>query len=138
MSELWRLLLVEDDDYLNQSIVNSLRKDGYIVQGVRSGAEAIRLVWSEEYDVVIGDLRTPGADGFEMLQWLRSFRPKTRMIMVAASTSAADRTQALRPVSLATCQSLWTSTSSKKNCAACSSKQDFPPASTRSTSWTSF
>ncbi|TMD86803.1 MAG: response regulator, partial [Chloroflexi bacterium] len=95
MSELWHILLVEDDDYLNQSIVNSLRKDGYIVQGVKSGAEAIRLVWSEEYDVVIGDLRTPGADGFEMLQWLRSFRPKTRMIMVAASASAADRTQAL-------------------------------------------
>src|SRR2546428_3729503 len=95
MSELWRILLVEDDDTLNRSIVNSLRKDGYIVQGVKSGAEAIRLVWSEEYDVVIGDLRTPGADGFEMLQWLRSFRPKTRMIMVAASASAADRTQAL-------------------------------------------
>src|SRR5436190_1857289 len=95
MSELWHILLVEDDDYLNQSIVNSLRKDGYIVQGVKSGAEVIRLVWSEEYDVVIGDLRTPGADGFEMLQWLRSFRPKTRMIMVAASASAADRTQAL-------------------------------------------
>jgi DNA-binding response OmpR family regulator/predicted regulator of Ras-like GTPase activity (Roadblock/LC7/MglB family) len=95
MSELWRILLVEDDDYLNQSIVNSLRKDGYVVQGVKSGAEAIRLVWSEEYDVVIGDLRTPGADGFEMLQWLRSFRPKTRMIMVAASGSAGDRTQAL-------------------------------------------
>src|SRR5438132_11266055 len=95
MSELWHILLVEDDDYLNQSIVNSLRKDGYIVQGVKSGAEAIRLVWSEEYDGVIGDLRTPGADGFEMLQWLRSFRPKTRMIMFAASDSAADRTKAL-------------------------------------------
>jgi DNA-binding response OmpR family regulator/predicted regulator of Ras-like GTPase activity (Roadblock/LC7/MglB family) len=95
MSELWRILLVEDDDNLNQSIVNSLRKDGYLVQGVRSGAEAIRLVWSEEYDVVIGDLKSPGADGFEMLQWLRTFRPKTRMIMVAASSSTADRTQAL-------------------------------------------
>src|SRR5260370_8303111 len=94
MSELWHILLVEDDDYLNQSIVNSLRKDGYIVQGVKSGAEAIRLVWTEEYDVVIGDLRTPGADGFEMLQWLRSFRPKTRMIMVAPSMSPADLTQA--------------------------------------------
>jgi len=95
MSELWRILLVEDDDNLNQSIVNSLRKDGYFVQGVRSGAEAIRLVWSEEYDVVIGDLKSPGADGFEMLQWLRTFRPKTRMIMVAVSASTADRTQAL-------------------------------------------
>jgi DNA-binding response OmpR family regulator/predicted regulator of Ras-like GTPase activity (Roadblock/LC7/MglB family) len=95
MSELWRILLVEDDDSLNQSIVNSLRKDGYVVQGVRSGAEAIRTVWSEEYDVVIGDLRMPGADGFELLQWLRSFRPKTRMMMIAPFGSAATRTQAL-------------------------------------------
>jgi len=95
MSELWRILLVEDDDNLNQSIVNSLRKDGYFVQGVRSGAEAIRIVWSEEYDVVIGDLKMPGADGFELLQWLRTYRPKTRMIMVAPFGSAATRTQAL-------------------------------------------
>lgn len=95
MSELWRILLVEDNDVLNQSIVNSLRKDGYVVHGVRSGAEAIRIVWSEEFDIVIGDLKTPGADGFEMLQWLRTFRPKTRMIMIAASDSAMERTQAL-------------------------------------------
>src|SRR5712692_9976661 len=95
MSELWRILLVEDDDNLNQSIVNSLRKDGYFVQGVRSGAEAIRIVWSEEYDVVIGDLKMPGADGFELLQWLRTYRPKTRMIMLAPFGSAATRTQAL-------------------------------------------
>jgi len=95
MSELWRILLVEDDDYLNQSVVNSLRKDGYIVQGVKRGAEEIRLAWSEESDVVVGDFRTPGADGFEMLQWLRSFRPNKHLIMVAASGSATQRTQAL-------------------------------------------
>src|SRR3984893_4262678 len=95
MSELCRILVVEDDDNLSQSIVNALRKDGYLVQGVRSGAEAIRIVWSVEYDVVIGDLKMPGADGFELLQWLRTYRPKTRMMMVAPFGSASTRTQAL-------------------------------------------
>ena len=97
MTEQWRILVVEDDEQLNQSIVNSLRRDGYLIQGARSGAEAIRLLWSEEFDVVIGDLKTPGADGFEMLQWLRTFRPHTRMIMVATSgpNSGEIRTQAL-------------------------------------------
>ena len=95
MSDQMHILVVEDDEPLNQGIVNSLRKDGYVVQGVRSGAEAIRIVWSEEYDVVIGDLKTPGADGFELLQWLRSYRPKTRMIMVTVGGSAQMRTQAL-------------------------------------------
>ncbi len=95
MPELWRVLVVEDDENLNQNIVNALRKDGYAVQGAMSGAEAIRLLWSEEYDVVIGDLKTPGADGLELLQWLRTYCPRTRMIMVAAAGSASLRTQAL-------------------------------------------
>ena len=96
MSDQMRILVVEDDEQLNQGIVNSLRKDGYFVQGVRSGAEAIRVAWLEEYDVVIGDLKTPGADGFELLQWLRIYRPKTRMIMVAGTTNSAEaRRQAL-------------------------------------------
>src|SRR5213082_1401399 len=95
MPDLWRILVVEDDQNLNLSIVNSLRKDGYFVQGTRSGAEAIRILWSEEFDVVIGDLKTPGAVGFEMLQWLRAYRPNTRMIMVAAVSSPVLRTQAL-------------------------------------------
>ncbi len=97
MTEQWRILVVEDDEQLNQSIVNSLRIDGYLIQGVRSGSEAIRMLWSEEFDVVIGDLKTPGADGFEMLQWLRTFRPHTRMIMVATSSpnSSEVRTHAL-------------------------------------------
>lgn len=95
MSEQWRILVVEDDEQLNQSTANSLRKDGYFVQGVHSGAEAIRVLWSEEYNVVIGDLKMPGADGMEMLQWLRAYRPHTLMIMVAANSSQATRTQAL-------------------------------------------
>ena len=97
MTEQWRILVVEDDEQLNQNIVNSLRKDGYLIQGARSGAEAIRILWSEEFDVVIGNLKTPGADGFEMLQWLRTFRPRTRMIMVAAPgpNASETRTQAL-------------------------------------------
>ena len=95
MSDQMRILVVEDDEQLNQGIVNSLRKDGYLVQGVRSGAEAIRTVWSEEYDVVVGNLKTPGADGFELLQWLRTYRPKTRMIMVAGASSPEIRRQAL-------------------------------------------
>lgn len=95
MSEQWRILVVEDDEQINLSIVNSLRKDGYLIQGVRSGAEAIRMLWSEEFDVVIGDLKTPGADGFELLQWLRAFRPGTRMMMIAAAGSASTRAQAL-------------------------------------------
>ena len=95
MSEVWRVFVVEGEESLNRSLVNSLHKDGYSVQGVMNGADAVRVLWAEEYDVVICDLKTPGADGFELLQWLRAYRPSTRMVIVGAADSADQRLQAL-------------------------------------------
>ena len=95
MSDIWRIFLVEGDEALNRNIVNSLRKDGYIVQGVTNGSDAVRVLWAEEYDVVLCDLKAPGADGFELLQWLRASRPNTRMILIGGSDSSALRMQAL-------------------------------------------
>jgi CheY-like chemotaxis protein/predicted regulator of Ras-like GTPase activity (Roadblock/LC7/MglB family) len=95
MSDVWRIFVVEAEEALNHNIVNSLRKDGYIVQGVMNGADAIHILWSEEYDVVLCDLKAPGADGFELLQWLRASHPNTRTILIGAPDSAAQRMQAL-------------------------------------------
>jgi DNA-binding response OmpR family regulator/predicted regulator of Ras-like GTPase activity (Roadblock/LC7/MglB family) len=95
MADVWRIFVVEDDENLNQSIVNALRKDGYIVQSVSNGADAVRVLWSEEYDVVIGDLKTPGAGGFELLQWLRAYRPNTYMILIGDAPLLQVQTRAL-------------------------------------------
>ena len=94
MAELWRIFVVEDEESLNRNIVSSLRKDGYTVNGATNGRDAVRILWAEVHDVVICDLNTPGADGFELLQWLRAYRPGTRVILVGAA-DATLRTQAL-------------------------------------------
>ena len=95
MSKQWHILIVLDDEYINQNIVNSLQIDGYFVKGVTSGTEAVHLLWAEEYDVVVSDQKMPDADGFELLQWIRTYRPGTRMIMIGMPGSAVTRTQAL-------------------------------------------
>lgn len=95
MSKQWRILVVQDDEHLKRNIVNSLQKDGYVVQGVSNGAEAIRLLWPGEYDVVLSDQKMPNTDGFELLQWMRTYSPNTRMIMIATPGSSITRTQAL-------------------------------------------
>ena len=94
MAERWRIFVVEDEESLNRNIVNSLRKDGYTVNGATNGRDAVRTLWTEVHDVVICDLNTPGADGFELLQWLRAYRPGTRVILFGGS-SPSLRTQAL-------------------------------------------
>jgi len=95
MTDVWRIFVVEDDENLNQNIVNALRKDGYVVQSVSNGADAVRVLWTEEYDVVIGDLKTPGAGGFELLQWLRAYRPNTYMILIGDAPLLQVQTRAL-------------------------------------------
>jgi len=95
MSQQWRILVVEGDEYLNQGIVNSLLKDGYSVQGVLTGAEAIRILWADEKQLVIGDMQLPDADGFDLLQWIRTYCPQTRMIMLALANVPGARTRAL-------------------------------------------
>ena len=94
MAERWRIFVVEDEESLNRSIVSSLRKDGYTVNGATNGRNAVRTLWAEVHDIVICDLNTPGADGFELLQWLRAYRPNTRVILVGDSDPVL-RTHAL-------------------------------------------
>jgi DNA-binding response OmpR family regulator/predicted regulator of Ras-like GTPase activity (Roadblock/LC7/MglB family) len=95
MAEQWRILVVENEEDLNWNIVNSLQKDGYIVLGVTSGGEAIRTLWSEEYDVVICSQQMPDADGFDLLQWMRTYCPNARMVMLGTPGSGVSRAQAL-------------------------------------------
>ncbi len=87
MSDVWRICVIENDETLNQNLVNALRKDGYNVRGIIREADAIHILWSEEFDIVIYDLRAPEADSFELLQWLRAYRPDTWMIIVGAANS---------------------------------------------------
>ncbi len=95
MSKQWHILIVFDEEYLNRNIVHSLQIDGYFVKGVSSATEAVHQLWAEEYDIVISDQKMPDSDGFELLQWMRTYRPRTRMIMIGMPGSSVTRTQAL-------------------------------------------
>jgi DNA-binding response OmpR family regulator/predicted regulator of Ras-like GTPase activity (Roadblock/LC7/MglB family) len=95
MSQQWRILVVEGDDALNRNIVATLAQDGYSVKGVTTGGEAIRILWENQQHLVIGDRALPDADGFDLLEWIRTYCPQTRMMMLAAPGSPGKRTRAL-------------------------------------------
>jgi CheY-like chemotaxis protein/predicted regulator of Ras-like GTPase activity (Roadblock/LC7/MglB family) len=95
MAKQWRILVVEEEEKLNWNIVSSLQRDGYIVLGVTGGAEAIRTLWDEDYDVVICSQHMADAEGFDLLQWLRTYCPDTRMVMLGEPESGVGRVQAL-------------------------------------------
>ncbi len=93
MSDVWRICVVEDDISLNQNLVHSLREDGFVVEGVMNSADAMRILWSEEYKVVICDQDL--SDGFELLRWLRSYRSNVRLIVLGDAGKAGESDQRL-------------------------------------------
>ena len=95
-SSVWRVLVVDDEENLNWSLLTSLRKDGYQADGALTGEEAQRRLAASPYDCVISDVKMPGMDGFELLQWLRQHHPQTRVIMMTAFGSPTARQDALQ------------------------------------------
>lgn len=93
---VWRVLVVDDEENLNWSLVTSLRKDNYAADGALTGEDALRRMAAQNYDIIISDVKMPGMDGFELLQWLRAHRPQTRVVMMTAFGSPTDRAEALR------------------------------------------
>src|SRR5262245_3484431 len=92
----WRVLIVDDEENLNWSLVNSLRKEGYVADGATTGTDAQQRLSVAHYDCVVSDVMMPGMDGFELLQWIRRSQPETRVIMMTAFGSPTSRQEALK------------------------------------------
>ena len=90
-----RVLLVEDDLVLGESIQQGLREDGHACQLERNGVAALGVAEAERFDVIILDLLLPGMSGLEFLTKLRSDRNQTPVVMVTALGTVDDRIRGL-------------------------------------------
>jgi DNA-binding response OmpR family regulator len=83
----FRALVVEDDGAILNLVKIVLEREGFIVEGVRSGVAAIGLLAAIAYDLLILDLMLPGIGGEELLGYLEETQPKylRRVIVTTAS-----------------------------------------------------
>lgn len=88
----YRILVVEDEPDLLESVVYTLRKDGLRPIAAANGEDALRLVRDERPDLVLLDLMLPGMDGLEVCRRLRSSEETARIpiIMVTAKAEETD------------------------------------------------
>ena len=90
-----RVLVVEDERALCETIVRSLRRLAYSVDPCYDGDTAIDLLGSERYDLVLLDLNLPGADGMTVLRTLRQTDRETRVLILSARSEVADKVEGL-------------------------------------------
>jgi two-component system OmpR family response regulator/two-component system response regulator QseB len=86
-----RLLLVEDDVMIGESVLDALRGEGYAVDWVRDGAVADSALRTEQYDLVLLDLGLPKMDGIAVLKALRTRREATPVLIATARDAVSAR-----------------------------------------------
>lgn len=90
-----RVLVAEDDDALRSVLERGLEENGYVVDAVADGAEALKWLRAYEYEVAVVDWRMPRLTGLELIQEARQFGIKTPMIVLTARDAPADRVAGL-------------------------------------------
>jgi CheY-like chemotaxis protein len=78
------VLVVDDEVNLRFAIERGLRKAGHHADSASTVRQAIERLRSQPYDTVVTDLRMPGGDGLELIQWLGSYSPSTKILVVSA------------------------------------------------------
>ena len=90
-----RLLIVEDEKNLCDTIAKNLYGAGYEVDTSYDGNNALDCILSEDYDLIVLDLNLPGTDGMDILKELRKKNEETKVIILSAKSQIADKVAGL-------------------------------------------
>src|SRR5512147_19136 len=90
-----RILLVEDDSMIGESVSEGLKSEGYAVDWVRDGQEAEVSIAATRYSLVVLDLGLPRRDGIDVLRGLRERHVDVPVLVMTARDTVRDRIKGL-------------------------------------------
>lgn len=90
-----RILVVEDEKSLCESIAKGLRLNGYEVDMAFDGIKASDIIASDSFDLIILDLNLPGIDGMDILKDMRENDNETNVLILSARGSLNDKIEGL-------------------------------------------
>ena len=91
-----RVLVVDDEPMMSDSLRQHLAEEGYTVDTAASGAEAIDLFDGGAHHLVICDLQLPDMDGLEVMRHMKDARPLTEVIVLTGHATVARAVEATR------------------------------------------
>ncbi len=90
-----RVLVVDDKENILK-LFERILADGYEVTTAADGARALALIATGEFDVIVTDIRMPGAGGFQVLEAVKARAPATEVVMMTGYATVADAVQAMK------------------------------------------
>jgi DNA-binding response OmpR family regulator len=91
-----RVLFVDDEEELVGTVVERLGFRGISAVGALNGVDGLRLVWEQDFDVVVLDVKMPGLGGFDVLKSIRAERPGLPVIFLTGHGGVEDAEEGLR------------------------------------------
>lgn len=86
-----KLLIVEDEKRLCQTVAKHLKSQGYATDMCYDGLDALDYIAASEYDAIILDIMLPGLDGISVLKKIRSGKLTTPVLLLTAKSSVEDK-----------------------------------------------
>ncbi len=90
------ILVADDDAVARDLLVEALRKEGYQVEAVANGAQAIERGRQKRFDVVLTDIRMGSVDGLEVLREIKQISPDTPIVLLTAFGSMEGAIEAIK------------------------------------------
>ncbi len=84
MNKMWKILVVDDELIMRESLAAWLMEDGYTVDTAASGQEGVELAKNTEYTIYFVDLKMPGIDGIETMAQIHKLHPDAAVIIITA------------------------------------------------------
>ena len=96
MKEIIRILVVDDEQIMRDSLSDWLRLDGYEVEAVEDGYKALEKVKKESWDVLFVDLKMPRMDGIEVMQKVKEINKDIPVIIITAYATVDTAVKAMK------------------------------------------
>jgi two-component system cell cycle response regulator CpdR len=92
-----RILLAEDEEAMRTYLARALTNAGYEVRAVDRGTEAVPLLESERFDLLLSDIVMPEMDGIELAQRCAEISPRTKVMFITGFAAVSLRASREQP-----------------------------------------
>jgi signal transduction histidine kinase/DNA-binding response OmpR family regulator len=91
-----KIIVVDDEDIVLSLICDTLEEEGYAIRTASNGEDALKHIESEDYDLLISDIRMPGMDGIELVRRARDIQPEIGVIFMTGYANLNSAKNAIK------------------------------------------
>jgi Response regulator containing CheY-like receiver, AAA-type ATPase, and DNA-binding domains len=91
-----KILVVDDDEYIRESIKETLKRKGFELESAENGKSALELFQKDCFDMVISDMKMPGMSGIELLEKIKQLDPYVPFLMITAHGALESAVESIK------------------------------------------